>query len=668
MFYLFLGFGLLIRFFLVHQEGFKADIAFWKSWGLAMADKGLLWLVNNTNYNYPPGFAYVLGFVNKVYGLFKDAHNINEYWLDGNVFYLFVFKLLVIGADLFIVWLIIRIGRVILNSKSEYRNSQQIQDPNDQNTKQNSLENLNLKKTNIVSDFVLRAPNFIKVLALLYFLNPAVIYDGVVWGQVDQFGVALFLLSAYFLLKSRSSLASIVFTVSCLMKFQNIIFIPLFFLFVFKRQENLQAGLKAMSKSLMIAFLTFFIICLPFFYARQMEKLVWLLTINSDWFPWFSLNAFNPWWIVSGLNGMGLVDKHLVLGILSAKQTGFFLFIFAYAISTVALLFSKRENLFRNFVVACILATFSFFHLLTQSHERYLFPIMGLLPILIVIQFKEYYSKIDGSISKFQFPSSMQIPNSKFQYLNFLKLERWNLKVVWLLEIGYWLLLSVFFFLNMYLSMGWNYPDQVIPAFTRDQTLGLSLWISISQIILFTIFVVWSIRLIRMTKLVSLIALVIIGVVFLRNLPYVQGRPISLTSFKPVSFRQDYLDPQYNRTVESARGVNYWNRLSVNYYFYDRGIGSHADSDITYHLNQAFSVFRTDYGVDTEADQSAKVYFEILADGKVLFRSNTRGRFDPPGSVTVNVKGAKYLTLRIVKAGENNFGAHVDWLNPVLHK
>jgi hypothetical protein len=354
------------------------------------------------------------------------------------------------------------------------------------------------------------------------------------------------------------------------------------------------------------------------------------------------------------------------LGILSAKQAGFLLFVFAYSIGVIGVFLAKKKDLFKNFILACILGTFSFFHLLTQSHERYLFPIMALLPVLFILIYKDYLNNKVGENSNNQIPRSKQITNSKSQYVNFLKIENWNLRLVWLLVIGYWLLILLFFFLNMYLSMGWNYPDQVIPAFTRDQTLGLSFWISIIQMILFAIFFVWTMRQIRHIRLISLIGLVLVGLIFFKNLPYLQGKAISLTLFKPISWRQDYLDIQYDRTVESGRGPNYWNRLSVNYYFYDKGIGSHADSDITYHLNQGFSVFRTNYGVDTEADQSAKVYFEILADGKVLFRSNVRGRFDPPGSVTVNVKGAKYLTLRIIKAGESNFGAHADWLNPQL--
>src|SRR3989338_2305019 len=113
MFYIFLGFGLLIRLLLIPIPGFKADVAFWKGWGLAVADKGILWLVNNTNYNYPPGFAYVLWLINKVYALFKNPYNINEYWADNNVFYLLLINIITIAGVLLVVCLIIKIGRVI---------------------------------------------------------------------------------------------------------------------------------------------------------------------------------------------------------------------------------------------------------------------------------------------------------------------------------------------------------------------------------------------------------------------------------------------------------------------------------------------------------------------------------------------------------------------------
>ncbi len=648
MFYVFLFLGLLIRLILIPIAGFKADIAFWKGWGLAVADKGIVWLVNNTNYNYPPGFAYILWVINKIYGLFSNAHNINEYWVDGNVFYLFLIKSVTILADLLIVWLIIRISRVILGS-------------NEMTTPESNNDS-----GRAPSSLARMTKNVGKLLALFYFLNPAVLYDGVVWGQVDQLGVALFISAFYLAWQKKPYWGAAIFVLSCMMKFQNIIFIPLFYLFIYK-----QYSFNLLVKSLIVSIISFIIIVFPFFISHQMDTIVRLIVINADWFPWYSLNAFNIWWIISGLKGMEMVDKHLFIGILSAKQFGFYLFIFAYFISCVLIFFARKEEVAKNFILASILAVFAFFHLLTQSHERYLFPLMALLPIIFLFRIKDRLDYLHGSISKSQIPMTQRIPNPNDQTieqknLNHLKIGNWNLFGLWDLVIG--ILISLFFFVNMYLSMGWNYPDQVIPSFTKAGTLGLSWWISVIQIVLFIIFIFWFLKnsLIRHIRLIGLISICIVAAIFFKHIPYLLGKPISLTSFKPVGISQDYLSPIYNKTVESNRGTNYWNRLSVNYFFYEKGIGSHADSNITYHMAKRFSTFTTDYGLDTEADVSAKVYFSILGDGRELFKSKEKGRFDKPESKTVDIRGVNYLTLKITKAGDNNFGAHADWLNPVL--
>src|SRR3989338_11172320 len=93
MFYILIALGFILRIILIPVPGFKADMAFWKGWGLAVADKGVLWLVKNTNYNYPPGFAYVLTLINKIYSFFLDPYNTNQYFSDTNLLYLFLIKI-----------------------------------------------------------------------------------------------------------------------------------------------------------------------------------------------------------------------------------------------------------------------------------------------------------------------------------------------------------------------------------------------------------------------------------------------------------------------------------------------------------------------------------------------------------------------------------------------
>lgn len=588
MFYILLLIGFLIRFLLIPIAGFKADMAFWKSWGLASADKGLVWLVKNTNYNYPPGFAYILYLVNKVYAFFKNPYITNEYWADNNLFYLFLIKIITIVADVAIVFLIIKIARIIYDKKGYDK--------------------------------------YAKIFALLYFLNPAAIFDGSHWGQVDQFGLLLYMLVFFFLLRDHLAIASIVFITSVLMKFQNIIFIPIFYLFILRRYS-----VKAFASSLAWSFGTFFVICAPFFLRGEIEALIRLLTINADWFPWYSLNAFNLWWIASGLHGMNIIDKTLVVGLLDAKQIGLAMFIFAYFIACVMILLAKKEEMLQKFALASILVVFAFFHLLTQSHERYLFHVLGLLPLLAI------FSK-NGVFKKF---------------------------------IILYILTSFAFFMNLYISMFFNYPDQVFWPLSQEAARFLTLYISIFQMGIFALFIIWFVWpevLAKRAMLLGFLGMLgFFGWLGLwKNLDYIKGNPVSLTLIKPIWWRQDFLTPVYNKTVNSAISPQSWNRLSDNYYFYDRGIGSHADSDIAYSLKGKFLRLQSDFGVDTEADVNTKVTFRIEADGREIFRSLERGRFDTPSSLNVDIRGVDNLILKIRKVGESNYGAHADWLNPIV--
>ncbi|MDO8741637.1 MAG: hypothetical protein Q7J11_00650, partial [Candidatus Roizmanbacteria bacterium] len=491
MYFLLLFLGFVIRLLLIPVSGFKADMAFWKGWGLAAADKGIIWLVNNTNYNYPPGFTYILDLIGKIYKLFADPY-ISQYWMDNNLLYLFLFKLIIIFSDIGIVYLIIKIA-----------------------------EKLKMK--------------WGKLLAVIFFLNPAVLFDGVIWGQVDQFGLFLFLAAIYFFVDEKPKLASVIFTLAWLMKWQNIIFIPIFYIFIYRKYS-----FNDLIKSLAVSLATFAIITFPFWFHREMASLLNLFTVNSNWFPWYSLNAFNGWWLAAGLDGMKISDKTLVLGIINAKQFGLLLFSFFYFIASLNIFLAKKEEELKQFVLSSALVIMSFFHLLTQSHERYLFHLLGFVIIF-------YFFKIEKKLTH----------------------------VIGLLSA---VTLGVFF--NMYISMAFNYPDQVYWPFQADFTRLFTLYLSVFQIGIFAYFFVrYFYSFIKTNFLWIITALIIfIGVIIVMNYNYILKKPISLTKITPIESQQDYLKPMINMTVESARGVKYWNRLSNNYYFYSQGIGSHANS------------------------------------------------------------------------------------------
>ena len=60
MFNILIAVALLFRLVLIPSPGFEADISFWKSWGLAVKDYGIVKGLPLTNFNYQTPCAYFI--------------------------------------------------------------------------------------------------------------------------------------------------------------------------------------------------------------------------------------------------------------------------------------------------------------------------------------------------------------------------------------------------------------------------------------------------------------------------------------------------------------------------------------------------------------------------------------------------------------------------------
>ncbi len=329
--------AMFLRLMLIPNPGFEADISFWKSWGLAAADRGVVWAMHNTNSNYPTPFTYLLGAMVKVYSLLADPHNFNEFWSNTNTLFLTIAKLPAILADLGIALFILWLGR---NSKR-----------------------LSLPQLPIIS---------YQLLAVFYLLNPVALIDGAWWGQVDSVGVFIFLLAVGALLKKQPFWAGLLYVVALMTKLQNMIYGPLFFLLVWQL-----TGYPGMIKSFLGAVIAFFGLNLEFLLARDMGRVIDSLTANYDYFPLLSLNAYNLWWIVAAGAGMQVSDKIATSGIINAKTMGLILFSALYLFAIIHLWRSKDK--IRGFWESLIVAAGAFFLFQTQSHDRYAFPLVVFL-------------------------------------------------------------------------------------------------------------------------------------------------------------------------------------------------------------------------------------------------------------------------------------------------
>ncbi|UVI27405.1 NPCBM/NEW2 domain-containing protein [Paenibacillus spongiae] len=97
---------------------------------------------------------------------------------------------------------------------------------------------------------------------------------------------------------------------------------------------------------------------------------------------------------------------------------------------------------------------------------------------------------------------------------------------------------------------------------------------------------------------------------------------------------------------------------------YDKGIGTHANSEIIYDIaGRGYDRFQCYVGLDQEKNMNdvGSVDFQVWADGEKLFDSGTMKRDTPAKFVDVDVSGRKQLKLVVTDAGDGIGNDHADW-------
>lgn len=100
---------------------------------------------------------------------------------------------------------------------------------------------------------------------------------------------------------------------------------------------------------------------------------------------------------------------------------------------------------------------------------------------------------------------------------------------------------------------------------------------------------------------------------------------------------------------------------------YDKGLGHHANGEITVDLNGEFLAFETEVGVQWQGGQNVgSVVFQIFVDGQKRFDSGIMRELDPPRYVRIPLKGAKELRLIAKDGGDGIICDCADWANARL--
>lgn len=205
-----------------------------------------------------------------------------------------------------------------------------------------------------------------------YALNPAVIYDLAVWGQMDSV-YSLFMIASLMLLLNRKYEYSAIFlAISLLTKPQSIILLP-FLIYMLLKEKRWWRFLSCA----FVSFLTILLTALPFSHGNPISFLMTIYQKAYTVYPFTSINAYNFWAVVGSPGQFWQPDSREFL-FLSLRNWGIMLFIL---FALLVLWRFHRKFSEGNLILSIFLLSFSFFLFMTRMHERYIFVALPLLAL-----------------------------------------------------------------------------------------------------------------------------------------------------------------------------------------------------------------------------------------------------------------------------------------------
>lgn len=203
---------------------------------------------------------------------------------------------------------------------------------------------------------------------VLYTLNPVMIVDGSIWGQVDGVLTLFMVLAAYYLIERMSvNIVWLTMGVALLIKPQALAILPILIILTLRRM-----GIRKLIKAGLVLGGVLLLGYWPFYPSNPITGLLGLMQKMKESYPYTSLFAFNLWSYV----GMWIVDNTKWLGA-SYFHWGTLLMGSAYLI--VFARFWRRLNERSISYLILALGCLIFFVFPTRVHERYLFPMFAFL-------------------------------------------------------------------------------------------------------------------------------------------------------------------------------------------------------------------------------------------------------------------------------------------------
>jgi Gpi18-like mannosyltransferase len=211
------------------------------------------------------------------------------------------------------------------------------------------------------------------VVMMLFALNPALIFDTVVWGQSDSIVALPMIAAAILILTGRYRLGWSAAAIAILAKPQAIAFTPPLGLWTL-----CNAGLAECRWSAGAFLGTVAIGIMPYQFGHSWN---WIINVYKDLgtrFSEASVGAFNFMGLIGGMN---TPDTDKIFGGVSYRAFGLSLTCAVYLIASYLI---WRARSARAAMLAIFVALFGFFMFAPRIHERYLYyPLVFLIPIAL---------------------------------------------------------------------------------------------------------------------------------------------------------------------------------------------------------------------------------------------------------------------------------------------
>ncbi|MEU7176783.1 MULTISPECIES: NPCBM/NEW2 domain-containing protein [Streptomyces] len=119
--------------------------------------------------------------------------------------------------------------------------------------------------------------------------------------------------------------------------------------------------------------------------------------------------------------------------------------------------------------------------------------------------------------------------------------------------------------------------------------------------------------------------------------------------------------PVEKNTSVGERAAGDGGPISIGGTRFERGLGVHAPSEVSFYTGGRCSAFTAQVGIDDEVGDKGSVAFEVWADGERVAASATRTGADPATTLTAGLTGAETVRLVVTDGGDGVDYDHADW-------